>query len=55
MGSGIDQYWRQKRAYEQEQRIMKHLLDFVSSLLHNRLTFSMAMQQMDKDGFGLDT
>jgi hypothetical protein len=54
MGSGIDQYWRQKRAYEQEQRIMKHLLDFVASLLHNKPTFRMAMEQMDKDGFGLD-
>lgn len=54
MGDGMSTYWRMKRLYEQEQRVMKHLLDFVNALIHNKPSFRMAMQQMDKDGFGLD-
>jgi hypothetical protein len=54
MSDGMSEYWRAKRAYDREQKIMKHLLDFVTALLRNRPTMRMCMQQMDKDGFGLD-
>lgn len=54
MSDGMSDYWRAKRAYEKEQKIMKHFLDFVTALLRNTPTMRIAMQKMDEDGFGLD-
>jgi len=54
MSDGMKEYWRAKRAYDREQKIIRHFLDFVTALLKNKPTFRMTMQQMDKDGFGLD-
>lgn len=50
----MSDYWRAKRAYEKEQKIIKNFLDFMNALLHNKPTMRMCMQKMDEDGFGLD-
>ncbi len=50
----MSDYWRARRAYEKEEKIKKHFLDFITSLLYNKPTMRMCMQKMDEDGFGLD-